>query len=195
MSKMCHILQTITDFLEAPYDSMNNPMSLIFALGSVAGQNVPDFSLRTKIGMSKNLSIKAILLAAVNTNLTDDEVKELLPTFQSYFSVRCLFKPEANEKDEKFSALQTKMLEASRPRPDCFQAYATFSTQAQLDGLEINTALDDYFDVFESSSDNSNKHWSELEKHIIRALPTLSEEGRQVVSYHWDNFPAKQSGS
>jgi hypothetical protein len=195
MSKMCHILQTITDFLEAPYDSVENPLSLIFGLGAVEGQNVPDFSLRTKIGMSKGLCIKAILLGAVNCDLTDDELKEMLPRFQSYYSVRCIFKPEGNEKDEKFSALQSKMLEGSRPRPDCFQGYATFSSQASSDGLEIDVALDQYFLEFEGGSDNSNKHWSDLEKHIIRALHTMTEAGRKAVSYHWDNFPAKQSGS
>ena len=194
MSKMCHILQTITDFLEAPYNSVEHPLSLIFGLGAVAGQNVADFSLRTKIGTSKGLCIKAILLGAVNCNLTDDEVKEMMPRLQSYYSVRCIFKPEVNEKEEKFGALQSKMLEAARPRPDCFQAYATFSSQASVDGLHIDPALDQYFIEFEKSSDNSNKHWSDLEKHIIRALPTLSEAGRQAVSYHWDNFPAKQSG-
>jgi len=145
--------------------------------------------------MSKGLCIKAILLGAVNCDLTDDEVKEMLTRFQSYYSVRCIFKPEVNEKDEKFGALQSKMQEAARPRPDCFQGYDTFSAQAKLDGLEINAALDQYFLDFETSTDNSNKYWSELEKHIIRALPTLSEPGRKAVAYHWDNFPAKQSGS
>lgn len=192
---MCYILQTMTDFLEAPYNSIEHPLSLIFALGAHAGQIVPDFSLRTKNGMSKGLCIKAILLGAVNCGLTDDELKEMMVRFQSYFSVRCVYKPEGDEKDEKFGALQDKMLEAARPRPDCFQVYATFSSQAKIDGLEIEVAMEQYFLEFERASDNSNKHFTDLEKNIIRALPTLSEWGRNFVAYHWDNFPAKSSGS
>lgn len=192
---MCYILQTVNDFLEAPYNSVENPLSLIFGLGAVEGQHVQDFSLRTKLGMSKGLCIKAILLGAVNCNLTDDEVKEMMPHFQSYFAVRCIFKPEGNEKEEKFGALQSKMLEASRPRPDCFQGFATFSIQATTDGLEILVALEQYFNEFETSSSNVNKQWSDLEKHIIRALPTMTEAGRKAVAYHWDNFPVKQSDS
>ena len=192
---MCHILSTVIDFLEAPYNHLEHPLSLIFGLGATPGQNVEDFSLRTKIGMSKGLVIKAIVLAAVNCNLTDDEVRALMPQFQSYFSVRCIFKPEVNEKDEKFSAMQGKMQEAARPRPDCFQAYATFHAQAVADGLGEDVAFEQYFGEFESGSDNTNKHWSDLEKNIIRALPQMCPEGRKCVAYHWDNFPVKQSGS
>ena len=169
-------------------------MSLIFGLGAVPGQPVEDFSLRTKLGMAKGLCIKAILLGAIECELTDDEVRELLPTFKSYFAVRCIFNPQGSEKQEKFGAMQSKMQEAARPRPDCFQGFNMFALQAILDGIQLEVAMDQYFEDFEGT-DNQSKMWSELEKHIIRSLLSLSPEGRAAVAYHWDNYPAKWSSS
>lgn len=79
MSKMCNIMVTMGDLLEKPYDSNENPMNLVFAKGDAPGEAILPFSLRTKIGMSKNLSIKGIILAAVSCQLTDSEVIALLP--------------------------------------------------------------------------------------------------------------------
>ena len=194
MSKMCHIIDSIPNFLEKPYDSQLNPMSVIFHAGVVIGQPVADFSLRVKLGMSKSLCIKTIILAAVSCDLSDEELQLLMPQFQSYFSAKAIYAPEGSEKEERFGAMQAKMQEAARPRPDCMQCYEVFAAQAIADGLDLPTAFLKYLDDFDNSA-NQNKHWSELERSIILQLIDLTDEGRKSVAYHWDNYAVQKSGS
>ena len=195
MSKMCHIIDSITNFLKSPYNSAMHPLSVIFPTGASIGQPVTDFSLRVKVGMSKSLCIKTIILAAVSCDLMDEEVLHLLPQFQSYFSAKAICAPEGTEKEEIFGAMQAKMQEAARPRPDCMQCYEVFAAQAKADGLDLPTAFQKYFDDFDNSINQNKQEWSELERCVILQLTDLTDECRKSIAYHWDNYPAQKSGS
>ena len=85
------------------------------------------------------------------------------------------------------------MQEAARPRPDCIQGYTTFIVQARAEGKDLTEVIDGYFSYFEESSQSMAKHWSDLEKNVIRVLHYLGPEGRKHLAYHWDHFPAKTS--
>jgi hypothetical protein len=74
MSAMCNISVTMGDLLEKPYDSQENPIIALFAKGAAPGEAIGPFSLRTKVGVSKQLAIKVILLAAVACDLSDEEL-------------------------------------------------------------------------------------------------------------------------
>ena len=55
-SKMVNIITTVGDMLERPYDSVMNPMRILFPMGSQAGAPIDDFSVRTKVHQGIALS-------------------------------------------------------------------------------------------------------------------------------------------
>lgn len=62
-SKMVYILRTFQDFLERPYDSMSNPISVNFS-SMLPGGPMPDFQLQVNIGFTKTMAMKLVLYSA-----------------------------------------------------------------------------------------------------------------------------------
>jgi len=186
-SKMNFILQSSVDLLERPYDSMTHPIEVTFAKAAAPGSPVGDFSIRTSIGFAKSLAMKINIIAAVELGLSDTELGAALPEFQSYYGFRCICKPGSSDWELRKAAMQDKMAEAARPRPDVLQMFNTFRLQAAEDGEPYSTACPRYMEELEGATTNINRHMSDMEKVIVgKTLPALTASGIREVEYHWN---------
>ena len=71
---MIYIFECIHNFLEKPYDSVENPLFVRFGSESRVGQPIADFTVHRRIGFSKSLAANAILLGAIEAELPDEEL-------------------------------------------------------------------------------------------------------------------------
>ncbi len=55
-SKMVNVLRCASDFLERPYNSMDNPIHIV--IHSPPGSQIPDFSIGHGIGFAKSIAIQ-----------------------------------------------------------------------------------------------------------------------------------------
>jgi hypothetical protein len=129
-SKMVKIMDTITNMLDRPYDSVQNPIIVDFQAPAQAA--IEDYSVNHGIGFAKSLSAKALLLATINTQLTDEELEVVAPNLKALFSMQCTYQSTGDEKKDAFDALRQKMMEANRPRPDVIQISNLFLHQARV---------------------------------------------------------------
>ena len=178
-SKMINIFECIQNFLERPYNSVENPLYVRYGPESKVGQNIEGVTVYHRIGFTKSLAAKAIILAIVEVELTDDELITIQDCAQALFSLHATFQQSDHmNKDERFNTLRKKFEEASRPRPDPIQVVYSFSVQAQHDGWPYADVVNSYIAAFNSGSSVETKQLSELEQDVIKVFPALTSESQ-----------------
>ena len=128
-SKNVYILTRVTDFLEKPYDSIDNPIKVLFGQGCRPGHAIPICGVCHREGLAKSLGAKLLAIAAVDLGLSDDEIRLIEANLMALFPLQCAFKTNGNAKLDRFDAVKMKMMEADRPRPDPIQMSFMFEAQ------------------------------------------------------------------
>ena len=189
-SKMVNVLRCVSDFLERPYDSMENPIHVI---QTSKAETIEDFSLGHGIGFAKSLAVKLLLLATVALELSDAEVVLILPQLKACFFFRCTYKTSGSRRADRFQVLQDKFGESARSRPDPIQVARLLLDQATEDGLNWVTACNSLIHEFNGGSRNEDRKLTDLEASIVRIFPLLDQDTRELIDYHWQNYKVKQS--
>ena len=149
----------------------------------------------SRIGFSKSLAGKAIILAVIDLQLKDAEVQLIKDVLQALFCSNATYQRSNHaDKEERFATLRKKFEEASRSRPDPLQTIQLFERQARMDGKLLSEVVDSYIADFNGGSNVESKQLSETEQAIVKVFPELMPATQQLVAYHWDNFKAKKSG-
>lgn len=189
---MVYIIRCCRDFCEKPYDSLANPIQVCW-WDCVPSTLIADFSVSVGVGFAKSLAIKMLLVAAVECQLTDDQLQVILPQVKALYSVRCIYKKATSKKQDRFEALQEKMAQASRPRPDPLQVASLLMAQCAEEGGTWDSHANQLIQEFQQGSEGDHRIISDLEVQIVKMVPQLDDETRTLLEYHWSNFPAKQS--
>lgn len=71
--------EVFVEMLKQPYDSLSNPMQVIFPRGVALGSIIPDFDLVYIVGFAKAVAILCILTTVVDLNMTDAQMMFILP--------------------------------------------------------------------------------------------------------------------
>jgi len=191
-SKMLNVFECMQNFLEKPYNSLENPLFIQFGADAVVGERIGDFSVMHRIGFSKSLAAKTIILSAIECGLDDASILLLKDRFEALFIMSAVY--EESDEKARFEALRKKFEESSRPRPDVIQVLYTFTAQAKADNQPLGAVMTQYIADFNGGSDVEMKQLSELEQSIVMILPELLPTTLDSIAYHWDNFKAKHSG-
>ncbi|CAJ1371105.1 unnamed protein product [Effrenium voratum] len=168
-AQMVHVLRCVRDFLEKPYNSIENPIHVTFPKSiHVEGGPLQDFMVGHGIGFAKSLAMKILLLGVNHLELSDDELKALSPQVKALYGFRCTYKTAGQERQDRFACLQDKFAESARPRPDCIQVSNLLLVQARADGMD----------------------WAEAAPKLqlrerVKTLPLLDADTFQAIDYHW----------
>jgi len=194
-SKMIHVYECIQNFLEKPYNSMEHPLFVQLDADAVIGAPIKPFSVVHRIGFSKSLAAKAIIIGAIECGLGDEDVLIMKDHFEALYSMNAVLQEsDIRDQEARFGTLRKKFEESSRPRPDPFNVLFTFKEQAKADGKPLSEVMGTYIEDFNSGSDVEAKQLSELEQCVVKILPELLPATQQSIEYHWDNYKSKQSG-
>lgn len=189
---MVYIIRCCRDFCEKAYFSQANPIQVCW-WDCTPHSVIEDFSVSVGVGFAKSLAIKMLLLAAVESQLTDAELEAFLPQMKALFSVRCIHKRASSKKEDRFECLQEKFAQSSRPRPDPLQVASMLSAQCMEEGTTWDVRAASLIAEFQEGSSGERRILSELETQIVKMIPLLEEGSKALLAYHWSNFQAKQS--
>ncbi len=190
-SKMVNVLRCTMDFLERPYNSMENPIHVL--VKATPGSTIADFSVGHGIGFAKSIAIKLILLATVALELTDEEMLQLMPQLKACYHVRCTCKTNGSARADRFQVLQDKFGESARARPDPVQISQMLLAQANEEGLLWSVAATTLIEEFNGGSQNEDRKLTDLEAAIVKMYPSLDSDTQQLIDYHWQMYKVKQS--
>ena len=135
-----------------------------------------------------------LLYAAINANLTDEEVVLIAPFLRALYGIRCIFRDFHDMKEARFSALSEKMSESARLRPDCIQIVRMFEQTFIEAGQSWADGAKGLMAEFNHGSTIESKRLSELEQTIVFLFPTLSPPTQGLIQYHWSTYNPKNSG-
>ena len=191
-SKTVYTLGVIEDFLDKPYVSANDPVRVLNPKGVVEGTPLVDFSLRIDVGMSKSLATKMIPLAVHELDLTSGELKAILPQLKAIYTVKATFQPAVDGRQQIKKSLGSKMQLAKRPAPDVVQMSWAWQQQAQEEGRSYMEIIDELIAEYNEDS-TDRKNISDGEAAVVKILPAQTEECRNKIEYHWQNFKIQES--
>ena len=191
-SKTVYALGVIEDFLDKPYVSANDPVRVLNPKRAVEGTPLVDFSLRLDVGMSKSLATKMIPLAVHALNLTNTELQAILPQLKAIYTVKATFQPAEDGRQQIKKSLGSKMQLAKRPSPDVVQMSWAWLQQAQEEGRAYAEIIEELIAEYNEGS-TDRKNISEGEAAVVKILPAQTEECRNKIEYHWQNFKTQES--
>lgn len=191
-SKGIHIMDTVHNFLERPYNSKKEPLDMLFAPGAREGEVIGSWSMVHSIGMGKSSACRMILEAACVLNLTDEELQSTASVFKALLRMRAIYDPAETEELQLLKAMGGKAMLTDRPRPDPLMwanrwsrvIVAQGSVFAEVIAAKIKEYNKDKTDGCTISRD---------EEAIITFLPAQSQEFLNLLEYHWQNFKVQES--
>ncbi|CAJ1442820.1 unnamed protein product, partial [Effrenium voratum] len=92
-------------------------------------------------------------------------------------------------------SLLSKFQVAESTRPDVLQIYEGFVKYCARAGLKYAEAISDQISRFNMNSSTDTSKISEQEEKMLRMLPNQDELFLKLLSSHWDNFKAGESGA
>ena len=191
-SNTVNILGVVEDFLDQPYRSADEPIRVLNPKSAVTGTQLQDFSLRLDIGLSKSLATKLIPLACHHLNLSDEEVRLILPELKAVFRVKATFSPASSMKEQIKQSIGSKMQVSERPRPTPVQLAYAWMERCKEEGQNYGEVIDEYIREYNMDS-TERKLVTDLEADVVKVLPLQTEECQNKVEYHWQNFKPKKS--
>lgn len=192
-AKAVYVLKVLREFLENPYDSKMNPIHVSFNK-LCPGANIAPLSVSITNGFTKSVAMKILLIAVIELNLSDGDMTHVAPFLRACYGFRCIHKTSGDQKIDQFNCLAEKFSESSRPRPDPIQVSFMFKQILAQAGKTWNEGIDELIQDFNGGNSSDHKRISVLEAAVIKMFPTLLPETQELITYHWGNFQAKQSG-
>ena len=202
ISKQWCIDAAFEEFLDKAYNSVENPCRVFFH--ATPGSDITPGSVGLKMGFAKHCAMKMLMVAIVETKLSDEELLAIAPHIQCLLPVRCTYTVTGDEKNERFEGIRAKFLESSRARPDPIQISECFLDQARSQGLAVHTHgvwrfsdlndLESYIQEFNSGTQVETKQLSLTEITVLRLYPTLDPDTQKLIDYHWSQYDTRRSG-
>ena len=190
-SKMVNVLRCAMDFLENPYNSLENPIHVNFS--AAPGSKITDFSVGHGVGFAKSIAVKLVLLGTVALEFPDAELLLVLNQLKACYHFRCTYKTAGSMRADRFRVLQEKFGESARSRPDPIQIFHMLVAQANDESLQWSDACQTLIAEFNSSTQNEDRKLTDLEVSIVKIYPSLDADTRKLIDYHWQNYKVKQS--
>ena len=193
-SRSSQITDCITNFLERPYSSATDPLDVLMPRGINVGAPIPDFSVRHSIGFAKSLTCRLLLFATVDMRWKDSDIRWFLPELQALFSVKAVYSPGTNARDQIQKSIGGKFMAAERTRPDIVQITHSLRERALDEGLDFGQALLKFIEEFQDDTMAAGRKFSDLEINALNAVPLFTDETLQKLDYHWQMYQMEVSG-
>ncbi|CAJ1400371.1 unnamed protein product [Effrenium voratum] len=192
--KMVNILETTMNFLDRPFESVLHPLRLTLPPSAAVGAALPDCSLRLVVGFTRSLASKMLLQLVLSSGLSADEIGCLMPQIKAAIVMHAVVEIGSEEQLLQRSLL-SKFQVAESTRPDVLQIYEGFVKYCARAGLKYAEAISDQISRFNMNSSTDTSKISEQEEKMLRMLPNQDELFLKLLSSHWDNFKAGESGA
>ena len=192
----------IADFLAKPYDSVTDPLDVLFT-NLPPGEVVPLFSVGMSIGSGKFMAALSILWAVCRgcpgvSEFTEEELTSIGAELLSLMNMKATYQPGKDIEDQVEISISKKIRLAKRAHPNPIQLYVAFirvvSHKKSLgDKRPSNTILADIIKKYNKKQTNSSKISAD-ERDAVLMLSNQLPKFRDDLLKHWLNFPCKDSG-
>jgi len=191
-SKFIHILDTVHNFLNKPYNSIREPLDLLFEPSAQPGSPVAPWSMHHSVGAGKSSAARIILEAVCSLTLSDAEVAAIGLQIKALLRMRAIYDPAPTDEEQLLRAMAAKAQQAERPRPDPLMWWGRWSRVLAVQGLIFNEVI--AMKIKEYNRDKSDGVGITAdEAAVITYLPFQSPEFTQLLEYHWQNYKVRQS--
>ena len=124
-SDQANINACIVDFLHEPYDSIRDPLDLLFN-DLAKGAPIPPFSIGYSIGMTKGVAAIAITYAVVKLKLEHSEMQTIQAELVALLAMRATCDPAVDVEEQVNRSISRKIRASERPRPQVLQLHSAF---------------------------------------------------------------------
>ena len=193
-SRSSQIQDCITNFLERPYSSSTDPLDVLMPRGIAVGATIPDFSVRHSIGFAKSLTCRLLLFATVDMRWKDSDIRLFLPELQALFSIKAVYSPGINARDQIQKSIGGKFMAAERTRPDIVQITHSLRDRALDEGVDFTQGLPKFIEEFQEDTMAAGRKFSDLEINALHTVPLCTDETLQKLDYHWQIYSMEVSG-
>ena len=187
-SNMVHILEIEFSILENTFNSVQNPLDLLFH--APAGSNIEDFSVKFSVGFGRSLALKLVLLAMLDFN--NEELKAVFPVRCSLFSEIHL-QPSPNEDMQRHRSLAAKFQISESARPDPIQIYHVLAESLAKAGQGVCAGLPAKIKQYNSLTSVQSQNISDLESRVICLLRLQTKKFVEILKYHWQSYKNAES--
>ena len=146
-AKTVRILEVVVELLEAPFDSVSQPLQVESPTGVPAGARVPDFSINYFQGYTRSMALICALKAIVDTKLTDPDLQTLLPQVAAMLRFQVVFMPTMTMAEKVNKGISAKMSQTERLRLDPIQLKTALEARALSEGFSLKEKLFDYVEA------------------------------------------------
>ncbi len=192
----------ITDFLHSPFDSVSEPLDLLF-VGQTPGARVKLFSVGVSIGSGRIMSALSILYAVAyphdeSSKLSEEEFLSIGKELMALMSMKATCQPEPDIIAQVGKSISKKCRMAERTRPNAIQLHTAFSRvlrhkRSTGDKRPELTILGEIIKQYNQKQPAKAKVTSD-ERDALLMLHEQLAQFRQALSEHWLNFPVASSG-
>ena len=194
------ILGVITNFLDKPYNSIEDPLDLWFH-NLPAGSEIPAFSIGYSVGMAKSLAAISILHAVqqleANGAFSEEEFVMIGDEIQALLSMKAMTEPGATIEEQVLKSISKKFRVTDRPRPHVIQLHIAFDKVVQYKRSTGDKRPDSFLlalaiKEFNQKQSPKNRVTTE-EREAILNLRAQTVEFRNLLADHWQSFPVCHS--
>ena len=191
-SKLVNILDIVTQFLNKPYNSKNEPLQVLFSPRSQVNGLVEDWSMILSTGMGKASACRMILEAVAVMNLDPEDLRAIAPKLKALFRMRCTYEPAATEEEQLEKALSDKHRATERPRPCVLMMAMKWANIIQKQGLHFASVIDAKIKKFNHDKE-AGFGILDYEIDFIKAHPHQAPEFNEALAMHYQNFKVNES--
>ena len=193
--KTINILETTRNFLDNPFASQKNRISVAMPPGVMVGDPVSNFSIRHVVGFTRSLAAKLLCALATKANLAENELMELAPYLKAALYVKCTYETYDSEDTMMQKSILAKMIVAESTRPDVLQMFYSFSRTFAKQGLVYKEVIDQRIDHFNAQTSVDATRISDAERKMLKARPMQQNEFLKLLDFHWNQWKAAESAT
>ena len=191
-SKLCYIINICTSFLSQPYNSLREPLDLLFSRGAVPGQPVEAWSMIHCIGMGKSSACRMVLEMVIDLRLSDAELVVIGPQVKALLRMHAVYEPAATDEEQLVRAMSTKVQLTTRPRPDPLMWAKKFSDLILSQGHRFQEVIGQKIDAFNQDKAQAFQI-GDAEQCFIRLFMYQNAGFVQALDYHYMNHVVSES--
>ena len=191
--KTINILETARNFLDTPFQSQKNPISIFMPPEAEIGEEITDFSLRHAVGFTRSLAAKLLCVLALKAALTPADITDLAPFLKAVLYVKVTYETYDNEDALMQKSILAKMIISESTRPDVLQLFYSFSRAVAKQGLPYNEVIDQRINAFNAQTSVDAAKISDAERKMLKLLPLQLGDFLKLLDFHWNQWKASES--
>jgi hypothetical protein len=191
----------VLDFLQKPYNSVEDPLDLWYHQ-LAPGSLVEPMTVGYSVGLGKAMACLMIMDAGVTLfkagELGDADFAVFGQELIALMAMKAMTAPEADIETQVNTSLAKKFRVSGRPRPHIIQLYTAFqrtlmSKRAKGDKRPLSTVMGQIIKTYNSSQMVAKQRVSSDERDALLNLISQTPQFLAMISKHWQSFEVEVS--